>query len=173
MYFAHDPNSLATEDAAGPAAFRIGQATGWVRRLAYLCAIIALGNIATHLHRLPHAMPTHIGITGEPDAWGPPGAAIAGIVLISALAAVFAWLSTRRVPLNLPFPIHEGNEARLRRTAGQMLAQIAIAIGMLAVSMSYAAFQLWNTSALTFTAVALIFASVIVGLTRLFAQGSR
>lgn len=76
-----------------------------------------------------------------PDAWGPPGAAIAGIVLDSALAAVFAWLSTRRVPLNLPFPIHEGNEARIRRTAGQMLSQIALAAGMLAVSMSCAGFQ--------------------------------
>ncbi|WP_053353216.1 DUF1648 domain-containing protein [Leucobacter musarum] len=173
MNFAHDPNSLASEDAADPAAFRVGQATGWVRRLAYLSAVIAVGNVATHLHRLPQEMPTHFGITGEPDAWGPPGAAIAGIVLISTLAAVFAWLSTRRVPLNLPFPIHEGNEARIRRTAGQMLAQIAFAAGLLAVSMSYAALQLWNTSALTLGAVALMGGSVTVGMIRLFAQGSR
>jgi len=100
-------------------------------RIATLVATV-LGAVATLavIPTLPETIPTHFGVTGEADAFGPRWtlAPLAGAWL--ALQLLVAWLSTRPEWAQVPGPIADDRVDAVHREVERMLVLLGAAVAV-------------------------------------------
>lgn len=117
-----------------------------------LVALLALGlgilAVVRAWPELPATVPTHFGLSGEPDAWGPRKA----IAMMPAIAAFLYLLlsGVQRIPAswyNYPVTLTDENRARQHALARELLAWIKAAgmglfahltIGILRIALGHA-----------------------------------
>lgn len=97
--------------------------------------------------KLPGRIPTHFDISGQPNAWGPPGflwflpVVAAGLYL---LMTVLGSIQFRRY--NLPVPVTESNLPFIQEQTGVMVAWIKCELLCLFVYLQWAIIQSARTS---------------------------
>ncbi|SDH99852.1 DUF1648 domain-containing protein [Agrococcus jejuensis] len=111
-------------------AWQHGSAPG-VRALRIATLVAAAVGIVAALvafPTLPAVIPTHFGITGEADAFGPRWTLLPLLALWAALQLLFAWVSTHPEWGNLPVAITEANAQRVYRETERMLVLLGAAL---------------------------------------------
>lgn len=100
-----------------------------MRKALDIVSLIGLGILAwvtvdvlAGPHRLPGRIPTHFGLSGQPDAWGTPW-----LLLFLPIAACLLYLLMTLVAhypgsFNYPVRVTAGNIDRLQKLALQMIA---------------------------------------------------
>ena len=88
-----------------PRTYRTGAVTRWIRiaTVGFTAIVIAVALI--RYPALPDSVPTHFGITGEPDAWGPPSSMFPLLAILAALVGGMTWLSFHPRYFNFPVEI--------------------------------------------------------------------
>ena len=109
-----------------------------LRRTLVVIAIAApAAYLAAHWSAFPETVPTHFGISGRPDAWGPRWnlllAPVIGTFVVSLLTIV------KRFPnrFNFPVKVTEANIERQRRLAIELLDDLRVVVAVLFGYISY------------------------------------
>jgi uncharacterized membrane protein len=90
----------------------------WLLVLAtFVGAIFTIVLLAVRWPALPASVPSHFGISGQPNAYGGKGTLIFLVVLAAALAIGLSWLCRYPWTHNYPRVITEENAARQYRLA--------------------------------------------------------
>lgn len=106
------------------------QVAGWVLVLG------AAVDLALRMPTLPDRVPVHFDAAGNPDRWGSPGEAWAGVAVMLLVQVMLTLVA--RVPdkHNYPVRVTEENAQRLYRVSEQMLAHLVLAVGVLTLGMT-------------------------------------
>ncbi|MGO2655081.1 MAG: DUF1648 domain-containing protein [Pseudoclavibacter sp.] len=150
-----------------PKAEGMGAAAAMLIGVGLLMTLAGLIYLLVSYPSLPEVIPTHFGIHGEPDAWGPRGSLI-GLGLVWLLLSVLvAGLARYPHVANYPVEVTGQNAARLYRIASQLLGTTLLGVSAL----------MWGILRLTVTGTSqtplfviglvLLFGGIIVGLVRM------
>lgn len=106
------------------------QVVGW------LLTVGAAVDLALRMPTLPEQVPVHFDAAGNPDRWGSPGEAWAGVVVMLLVQAMVTLVG--RVPdkHNYPVRVTEENAQRLYRVSEQMMAHLVLAVGVITLGMT-------------------------------------
>ena len=103
---------------------------GWLNRVPEYLGLVALGALVAVTYQgavsLPERIPTHFGVSGAPDGWGPKAMLY---VLVGVVALLYGGLTLlQRVPrlYNYPVKVTEENRARLQMIGIGLLRWIKV-----------------------------------------------
>ncbi|WP_405216017.1 DUF1648 domain-containing protein [Agrococcus sp. Ld7] len=110
-------------------------ATDPVTRALRILAILAVAAIAAWMlaqyPALPETVPTHFDAAGRPDGWGSKSSVLWLALVMAALTALLAWLSTKPRWANYPVQLTEQNAQRVYREGERMLVWMLWPIALL------------------------------------------
>lgn len=154
-----------------PAAdYERGRVTAALRVLGPATAAIGVAIIVVGYGGLPATVPTHFGIAGEADDFGPRWSVLvlAGIWIV--VQGGVALLAANPRAFNYPMPVTPANAQRLYREGERMMVWLGVA-----VAATFAGITLSIVGApggaLTVLGVAATFAAMVVGIVRCLRAG--
>lgn len=105
-------------------------------RLAIAATVAAWAAVIAVVPRLPPRVPTHFGIDGLPNAWGPPATAYGLVLPVTAVTILLSLV--QRVPpekRNYPIAITPRNRETVYRLGDELLVALkaALAVTMFAM----------------------------------------
>lgn len=108
-----------------------GASASGVRALRIASLVATAVGIAAALVAYPSlsaVVPTHFGITGEADAFGPRWTLLVLLAIWAALQLLIAWMSRHPEWGNVPVAITEANAQRVYREVERMLVLLGAAL---------------------------------------------
>jgi hypothetical protein len=148
-----------------PVSYTRGPVTAALRYVGPAAALIGVVALAIGYTWLPETVPTHFGIAGEADDFGPRWSVLvlAGVWLVAQ--AGLALLSNRPQYFNYPSGVTQQNAQRLYREGERMLVWLGVAV---AVTFAGPALTILGVQSMWLAVLGLIatFAAMIVGITR-------
>jgi uncharacterized membrane protein len=154
-----------------PAAdYERGRTTAILRVLGPAIAMVGIVLILVGYVGLPATIPTHFGIAGEADSFGPRWSVLvlAGIWIV--MQAGVALLAAHPRAFNYPLPVTSANAQRLYREGERMIVWLGVAVAATFAGISLSVFDAPG-GPLTVLGLAATFAAMIVGVTRLLRAG--
>jgi hypothetical protein len=119
---------------------------------------------------LPEIVPTHFGITGDADAYGPRWNVLVLAGIWAGMQALFGLLATKPRLFNYPVPVTSENAQRLYREGERMLVWLGVALAAIFAGIGLLLFGLPG-SLLTALGGAATVVITIVGVVRLMKAG--
>lgn len=108
-----------------------GVVTRWLRRITVVAAVGIVAFVGIRFPALPDQIPTHFGVTGQPDAWGPRATILFLPAIMIVLVGAMTWLSTRPDLFNYPVFVTERNAPAIYREGERMMVWCTAAIVVL------------------------------------------
>ncbi|MEB4614928.1 DUF1648 domain-containing protein, partial [Leucobacter sp. M11] len=157
-----------TAETRPPRNYQTGPVTVWLRRGSVILTIAVTVLLLVRYASLPETVPTHFGLTGEADAWGPRWSLLALAALLCGVIFGAVWLSSRPQLFNYPIVITETNAAAVYREGERMLVWVTLATVLIYAATVFAAMG-WSVSAVFLAVLLGLVLSVVVGLIRVVA----
>ncbi|SJN09973.1 hypothetical protein FM113_07850 [Leucobacter sp. 7(1)] len=151
-----------------PRTYRTGAVTRWIRiaTVGFTAIVIAVALI--RYPALPDSVPTHFGITGEPDAWGPPSSMFLLLAILAALVGGMTWLSFHPRYFNFPVEITDDSAQTMYRLGEQMIVWVTACCALMFTGIICEIIFPVSVLALTFASTAGLFVMIVVSLVRMF-----
>lgn len=155
-----------------PASSRPGRTDGpgpvtWTLRLLGVLASLGITvGILVAYPGLPDIIPTHIGVSGAADDWGPKLSilVLAGVML--ALSIGLALLSARPRIFNYPIPVTEDNAQAVYREGERMMVWVLLALQAIYLGLAVSVVNAGGGAVIAIGAVAMV-GAVVLGIIRL------
>jgi len=143
-----------------------GPVTTFLRVLGPLISAIGVVYITISFVALPATVPTHAGIGGEADSFGPRWSVwvLAGVWL--ALQSGIAFLAAKPQLFNYPTPVTTVNSQRLYREGERLIVWLGITVAVTFAGLTLSIFDAPG-SALTVLGLVATFAVTIIGIVRI------
>lgn len=109
--------------------------TAGLRWLSWLPTGLAIGVLIARYPALPAEVPTHFGLDGSPDGWGPKGVWLALMALLVGTQVLIDVLSRHPRVYNYPTEVTPANAQRLYREGERMMVGIEVAVGLLTLAL--------------------------------------
>lgn len=145
------------ESAPGVRALRIASLA--VTAIGIAAALVAYPS-------LPAEVPTHVGVTGEVDAFGPRWTLLVLLAIWAALQVLVAWLSTHPEWGNVPVTITESNAQPVYREVERTLVLLGVALAVVLAGVVLAVVGLPGQPVIG-VGIAGVLAVVVVGIARI------
>ena len=118
---------------------------GWLNRVPEYLGLVVLGTLVAITYQgavsLPERIPTHFGVSGAPDGWGPK---LMLYVLVALVAVIYVGLSLlQRIPAKFNYPVRvtEANRARLHLIALGLVRWIKVGMAGMFTYIQWAVVQ--------------------------------
>lgn len=98
----------------------------WLKWLPTLMLLIAAGYLGRHYPDLPERVPTHFGLRGEPDGWGPKYVLVFLPGLGLLLDLLVAFFSNKPQYANFPVAVTDENRERLYALYRRMMLRVRL-----------------------------------------------
>ena len=149
-----------------PRTYRTGTATRALRLATLVAAAAITVFLLVRYPSLPETIPTHFGLTGEADAWGPRSTILLPMALFTGLAVVMAWLSGRPQVFNYPIVITDANAQSVYREGERLMVWVAAGLALLYAGTAVASLGGGGGGVLIAAGLLWVVGALIVGLIR-------
>lgn len=146
--------------------FTTGPVTRVLRWVSVATPFVASAVLLLAYPSLPEVVPTHFGVTGEADAWGPRWSVLVMVAVWLLLAVGIAVLSRFPRVFNYPVPVTEENAQPLYREAERMLVWLAASMSLVFGAISAAVLGA-DATVFVVLGLAATFVAMVVGIVRM------
>lgn len=153
-----------------PVTFERGPVTAFLRLLGPAIAAIGVLGIAVGYVGLPPTIPTHFGLTGEADSFGPRWSVLVLAAVWIVMQAGIAILAARPRLFNYPAPVTPANAQQLYREGERLMVWIGVALAATFAGMSLSLFGMSGIPLTVLGVIALVVVT-LVGVVRSLRAG--
>lgn len=148
--------------------YRTGAVTRWIRIATVGLTGAAIVAALLRYPALPDSVPTHFGVTGEPDAWGPPSSVFPLLAILAALVGGMTWLSFHPRYFNFPVELTEDTAQPMYRLGEQMIVWVTACCALMCIGIICEIVFPVSMMPLTVAGTAGLFGVIAVSLVRMF-----
>ncbi|MFV0533475.1 MAG: DUF1648 domain-containing protein [Cumulibacter sp.] len=147
--------------------YQTGQVVVLLRWATIVATAILTVFVLVRYPSMPQRVPTHFGLGGEADAYGPRWTVILLAAILSAVVALLAWVSGKPASFNYPVGVTEANAQRLYREGERMLVWTNVAVWLLYLGTVLAILQAGSGGVVVVAGLIAMGIALIVGIVRM------
>ncbi|MBK0418938.1 DUF1648 domain-containing protein [Leucobacter sp. CSA1] len=148
--------------------YETGAVTRWIRRVTVALSAATILAALLLYPTLPERIPTHFGISGQADAWGPRSSVFLLLGIFAALVGGLTWLSHHPRIFNYPAVVTEHNAQRMYRAGEQLIVWMNAACAAIFCGILVSVILPVNSSLFVVPGMVGMVAALAVGMVRMF-----
>lgn len=162
---------MATKEKRPERSYKTDELTRVVRWVSWVPVAFAAGLLVVSYPSLPDLVPTHFGLDGRPDAWGPKSDTVWLLAALTIPIVAIHVLSRYPRSFNYPTRVTDANAQRLYREGERMLVWLQFMVGWLLFSIILSFIDPAAGQVVMVIAIAGLLVALAVGMMRLVRAG--